>query len=703
MDSSATKKDMMPPNSSTSAPDQDSTVFSYVSGLSPIKHYNGPPVAQSFPGLAYSPQVFTSPKINPQRQSSSFERPQHHHLSSEYSKQNGDKNDGIGPFIYTPGNLDSDLSYQVNSHDVGHSSNNSAHGEGGITSEYAEYLLKMIRDDGGHVTNSTPSPKDFSECINYSSIDGEQENGHQLQVSAQHSQLHTCGGEPGVVSTEQNTMVQGSKVSQQMYDTRCLQYDESQQSTVAKGRGSMSQPNAASISRSFAPPNCVELENINKPISSMFHAPKFGRSSVAVFKPSGIGLHLNSILNALPVGFGASASVNSDDEDCVIVQVKKTLCTTDSHSTDNAGNLPTSSKAVDGLLVRTEEMERRNCVSLVGTSSNLCPRSTKPMHNPLLLQKPTEHHSSSCDNREYTKMSSEKKRKRSMGISDEDGRKRCNCKKTKCLKLRCDCFAAGYYCGQNCSCQGCFNRPEYQDTVLDTRQHIVSRDPLAFAPKILQQVATVTYERFLQDINKLTPSSERNERGCNCKKSMCLKRYCQCYQSNVGCSDGCRCAGCKNVYGKKKANNLFASESGSSKHAAITEGTNNIPCPESDTFSSLNSSQLCSSPITSVVQFGENKLPVVPDSESKFYNILEDDDIAELLKEHQVSFSEVKVRSPNNKRVSPPHSRFPELRPSSSMTALRGGRKFILKAVPSFPPVAPCTDVKSTSSPSNML
>ncbi|KAK1382827.1 CRC domain-containing protein [Heracleum sosnowskyi] len=689
MDSYGTKNDMIAPNSSSSAPVQDSTVFSYVSGL--------PPVAQSFPGLTYSPQVFTSPQINPQNQSTSLERPQYHHVSSEYSKQNGDKNDDIAPFIYTSGELITDLSYQVNCHDVGQSSNNSTHGEGGITSEYAEYLLKMIRDDAGHVTNlslkhsdtGTPSTKDFAECINYSSINGEQENGH--------------------VRTE---------VSQQMYDTRCLQYDESQQSTVAKSCGSMSQPNAASISRSFAsgsqvlksscaaiyaPPNCVELENINKPTSSMFNAPKFGRSSVAVSKPSGIGLHLNSIVNVLPMGYGASASVKSNDEDCMIVQGKKLLCTTDSHSTDDAGNLPTSSKAVDGLLVRTEEMERRNCVSLVGTSSNLCPRSTKPMHNPLLLQKPTEHHSTSCDNMEYTKMSSEKKRKRSTGISGEDGCKRCNCKKTKCLKLNCDCFAAGYYCGQNCSCQGCFNRPEYQDTVLDTRQHIVSQDPLAFAPKILQQVATVTYERFLQDINKLTPSSERNERGCNCKKSMCLKRYCQCYQSNVGCSDGCRCAGCKNVYGKKKANNLFASESGSSKHTAITEGTNNRPCPESDTFSSLNSSQLCSSPITSVVQFGEDKLPVVPDSESKFYNILEDDDIAELLKEQPVSVSEVKVRSPNKKRVSPPHSRFPELRPSSSMTALRGGRKYILKAVPSFPPLSPCTDVKSTRSPSNML
>ncbi|KAK1365996.1 hypothetical protein POM88_041557 [Heracleum sosnowskyi] len=125
----------------------------------------------------------------------------------------------------------------IDSHDVGHSSNNSVHGEGGITSEsgdkYWEYLLKVICDDAGHVANSslkqsdtaTPSSKEFAECINYDSMNDEQHNGHvrtenvlawqtveycstsqQLQVSSQLSQLHTCGGEPEVISTEQNVL-----------------------------------------------------------------------------------------------------------------------------------------------------------------------------------------------------------------------------------------------------------------------------------------------------------------------------------------------------------------------------------------------------------------------------------------------------------------------------------------------------------------
>lgn len=34
---------------------------------------------------------------------------------------------------------------------------------------------------------------------------------------------------------------------------------------------------------------------------------------------------------------------------------------------------------------------------------------------------------------------------------------RCNCKKSKCLKLYCDCFAAGLACDELCNCCGCDN------------------------------------------------------------------------------------------------------------------------------------------------------------------------------------------------------------------------------------------------------
>ncbi|KAK7280518.1 hypothetical protein RJT34_25582 [Clitoria ternatea] len=45
----------------------------------------------------------------------------------------------------------------------------------------------------------------------------------------------------------------------------------------------------------------------------------------------------------------------------------------------------------------------------------------------------------------------------------------------------CECFAAGIYCVEPCSCQDCINKPIHGDTVLQTLKQIESRNPLAFA------------------------------------------------------------------------------------------------------------------------------------------------------------------------------------------------------------------------------
>lgn len=55
----------------------------------------------------------------------------------------------------------------------------------------------------------------------------------------------------------------------------------------------------------------------------------------------------------------------------------------------------------------------------------------------------------------------------------------------------CECFAAGVYCIEPCSCQDCFNKPIHEDTVLATRKQIESRNPLAFAPKVIRNSDSV--------------------------------------------------------------------------------------------------------------------------------------------------------------------------------------------------------------------
>jgi len=52
----------------------------------------------------------------------------------------------------------------------------------------------------------------------------------------------------------------------------------------------------------------------------------------------------------------------------------------------------------------------------------------------------------------------------------------------------CECFAAGLYCIEPCSCLDCFNNPGHEGTVLETRGQIESRNPLAFAPKVIRNL-----------------------------------------------------------------------------------------------------------------------------------------------------------------------------------------------------------------------
>lgn len=61
----------------------------------------------------------------------------------------------------------------------------------------------------------------------------------------------------------------------------------------------------------------------------------------------------------------------------------------------------------------------------------------------------------------------------------------CNCKKSNCLKLYCECFSNKVYC-RGCSCTNCFNTKEKEESRVKAMQATLERNPSAFEPKFAQ-------------------------------------------------------------------------------------------------------------------------------------------------------------------------------------------------------------------------
>ncbi|KAJ6645887.1 Protein lin-54 like [Pseudolycoriella hygida] len=113
-------------------------------------------------------------------------------------------------------------------------------------------------------------------------------------------------------------------------------------------------------------------------------------------------------------------------------------------------------------------------------------------------------------------------------------RKHCNCNKSMCLKLYCDCFANGEFC-YNCNCKECFNNLENEEERQRAIRICLDRNPAAFKPKIGKSR------------DQLDSANRKHTKGCNCKRSGCLKNYCECYEAKIACSDNCKCIGCRNI------------------------------------------------------------------------------------------------------------------------------------------------------------
>ncbi|XP_048332593.2 CRC domain-containing protein TSO1 [Ziziphus jujuba] len=644
---------------------QESPFSSYVSNLSPIKSVKAAHVAQGFPGLSSPPLVFTSPRINVQREASFLKRSQYPQLSSAEATQNDNRDkkstDGlvyseesssilqrglitdskkdfdakdslqsephsssgcIDEYLADPGEVDClNSTYSVSPclkqiDDTSKPSNDlketilTCDNKSGLRADASTVveehlgLLEEAKKDiqGKPTSDARPNIVDeeendgtSSECANIKSslhVD------HAIdKQDCQHSQVKdrgcshqddcNCTSQPlpeSLQSVEayedfgenenagvsnglvENMLFHGPKANQNQRGIRrrCLQFGEASLYTTG---GSNSYPEAASDTSSRLAATNAEIENaepcradlkatsgkrklvkLTDCIAPSLPPPYCGNSSTFC-KPSGIGLHLNSIVNAASMGHASTASIKLEDL-YMGVQGKKPTSVS-SQVIEKTKSFSSSLSNVEKNSAGDEEgWFETKAFTAASSATTVSPNNLEFEYQVVQdeIEKPNFQKADSFE--EYDQPSPTKKRKKT-SATESDGCKRCNCKKTKCLKLYCDCFAAGIYCAEPCACQGCFNRPEYEDTVLETRQQIESRNPLAFAPKIVQRV-TEFPPNNAEDGSRMTPSSARHKRGCNCKKSMCLKKYCECYQANVGCSTGCRCDGCKNVYGRKE-------------------------------------------------------------------------------------------------------------------------------------------------------
>ncbi|XP_062228892.1 protein tesmin/TSO1-like CXC 5 isoform X2 [Phragmites australis] len=127
-------------------------------------------------------------------------------------------------------------------------------------------------------------------------------------------------------------------------------------------------------------------------------------------------------------------------------------------------------------------------------------------------------------------------------------KKHCNCKNSQCLKLYCECFAARDYC-DGCNCKQCGNTPENEKNRQAAINNTKQRNPNAFQPKIENGPNNLSIRK---DVSGAPPSLPKHNKGCHCKKSGCLKKYCECFQASILCSKNCKCMDCKNFEGSEE-------------------------------------------------------------------------------------------------------------------------------------------------------
>ena len=109
---------------------------------------------------------------------------------------------------------------------------------------------------------------------------------------------------------------------------------------------------------------------------------------------------------------------------------------------------------------------------------------------------------------------------------------KCTCSKTGCLKKYCYCFSKGKPC-DGCDCKNCENQPNKENINL-----------------LENDIENINYS------NLQVPKPKSQRVICNCTKSNCMKKYCECFKQGLACNSLCRCLECKNEKCINPKNNL---------------------------------------------------------------------------------------------------------------------------------------------------
>lgn len=140
--------------------------------------------------------------------------------------------------------------------------------------------------------------------------------------------------------------------------------------------------------------------------------------------------------------------------------------------------------------------------------------------------------------------------------------KPCNCKRSRCLKLYCECFAAGVFCKQ-CNCCHCLNVIPPSVSAADilanatARQEREGPDGPRFEGRVRhcdaggtpEPVSALSSNSKSSSASRRRHSTRRPNAGCFCKRSRCLKKYCECFEAGALCDASCRCEKCLNFEG----------------------------------------------------------------------------------------------------------------------------------------------------------